>query len=161
LLDTYEAERRPAGQRVTMHTTAQHVLIGPGPEITALRTLFGELLQERAVVQRIADLISGADVRYPDMGAWAPDLRVGKKRLAELTRSGRPLLLDLTSDGRLAGVAAPWRDRVDVVSGSSDDTKATGMLLRPDCYVAWESEAVKPDSAALRAALVRWFGKAG
>ena len=32
------------------------------------------------------------------------------------------------------------------------------MLLRPDCYVAWESESAQPDGAALRAALVRWFG---
>jgi 2-polyprenyl-6-methoxyphenol hydroxylase-like FAD-dependent oxidoreductase len=161
LLDTYEAERRPVGDRVTMQTMAQGVLVGPGREMTALRTLFGELLRDRATVQRIADLISGADIRYPDMGPWAPDLRVGGRRLAELTRTGRPLLLDLTPDGGLAEVAAPWRDRVDVVTGSSDDTKATGMLLRPDCYLAWESDAAQPDSATLRAALVRWFGEPG
>jgi 2-polyprenyl-6-methoxyphenol hydroxylase-like FAD-dependent oxidoreductase len=159
LLDTYGAERRPAAERVTMHTMAQGVLIGPGAEITAMRTLFGEMLRDRSAVQRIADLISGADISYPDIGPWAPDLHVGDSRLADLTRNGRPLLLDLTPDGRLAEVAAPWRDRVDVVTGHSDDTKATGMLLRPDCYVAWESEAVKPDSAALKAALVRWFGE--
>jgi 2-polyprenyl-6-methoxyphenol hydroxylase-like FAD-dependent oxidoreductase len=158
LLDTYEAERRPAGERVTMQTMAQGVLVGPGREITALRTLFGELLRDPATVQRIADVISGADIRYPDMGPWAPDLHVGTERLAELTRTGRPLLLDLTPGGSLAEVAAPWRDRVDVVTGTSDDTKATGMLLRPDCYVAWESEAAQPDGATLRAALVRWFG---
>jgi 2-polyprenyl-6-methoxyphenol hydroxylase-like FAD-dependent oxidoreductase len=158
LLDTYEAERRPAGERVTMQTMAQGVLVGPGREITAMRTLFGELLRDRTTVQRIADLISGADIRYPEMGPWAPDLHVGEQRIAELTRTGRPLLLDLTPDGSLAEVATPWRDRVDVVTGSSHDTKATGMLLRPDCYVAWESEAGQPDSATLRAALVRWFG---
>jgi hypothetical protein len=33
------------------------------------------------------------------------------------------------------------------------------MLLRPDCYLAWESESAQPDSATLRAALVRWFGQ--
>lgn len=158
LLDTYESERRPAGERVNTHTMAQSMLVGPGPEVTALRTLFGEMLRDHATVQRIADLISGADVGYADMGRWAPDLTVNGHRLAELTRGARPLLLDLTGDGSLAGVAAPWRDRVDVVTGHSNDTKATGMLLRPDCYTAWESEAAQPDSAALRAALVRWFG---
>jgi 2-polyprenyl-6-methoxyphenol hydroxylase-like FAD-dependent oxidoreductase len=158
LLDTYESERRPVGVRVTAHTMAQSVLVGPGPEVTALRTLFGELLHDRTTVQRVADLISGADIRYPNMGGWAPDLTVDGQRLAELTRDARPLLLDLTAAGNLAEVAAPWRDRVDVVTGRSNDTKATGMLLRPDCYVAWKSEAAQPDGAALQAALVRWFG---
>ncbi|MEV6963874.1 FAD-dependent monooxygenase [Hamadaea sp. NPDC051192] len=158
LLDTYESERRPAAEKVTTQTTAQGVLVSPGPEITALRTVFGELLREPSVLQRIADLISGADIRYADMGAWAPDLTVDGRCLAELTRQGRPLLLDLTADGHLAAVAVPWRDRVDVVTGTSTDTKATGVLLRPDCYVAWESSDAQPDVAALQAALARWFG---
>jgi 2-polyprenyl-6-methoxyphenol hydroxylase-like FAD-dependent oxidoreductase len=160
LLDTYESERRPVAEKVTMHTMAQGVLVGPGPEITALRTLFGELLQEPGVLQRIADLIAGADVRYADMGGWAPDLTIGGRRLAELTHNARPLLLDLTEDGRLAEAAAPWRDRVDVVTGRSSDTKATGLLIRPDCYVAWESDDAEPDVTGLRAALTRWFGPA-
>jgi len=159
LLDTYESERRQAGVRVTMHTTAQSMLVGPGPEVTALRTLFGEMLQDRAAVQRIADLISGADIRYADTAGWAPDLTVNGQRLADLTRSARPLLLDLTGDSSLAEVAAPWQDRVDVVTGHSNDTKATGILLRPDCYVVWEAEDPDPDAAALRAALTRWFGE--
>ncbi len=159
LLDTYESERRLAGERVTMHTTAQGVLVGPGPEITELRALFGEVLRDRTTIQRIADLISGADTRYANTGGWAPDLTVDGRRLADLTRGARPLLLDLTGTSSLAEVAAPWQDRVEVVTGHSDDTKATGMLLRPDCHVAWESEAPDPDTAALRAALARWFGE--
>ncbi|HKS99054.1 MAG TPA: FAD-dependent oxidoreductase [Rugosimonospora sp.] len=160
LLDTYESERRPAAQRVTMHTLAQGVLVGPGPEVTALRTLFGEMLNDHATLQRIADLISGADIRYPDTGRWAPDLTIDGRRLAELTRAARPLLLDLTPQGSLAATARPWQDRVDVVTGHSHDTKATAILLRPDCYIAWESQATHPDHAALRAALLRWFGPA-
>ena len=70
------------------------------------------------------------------------------------------LLLDLTADAHLAAVAESWRDRVDVVTGASTDTKATGMLLRPDCYVAWESQDAQPDVAVLTAALTRWFGPA-
>jgi hypothetical protein len=153
LLDTYEAERRPAGERVTMHTQAQHVLIGPGAEVTAMRTLFGELLQEPAVVRRIADLIAGADIRYgsspssPLTGGFVPDL-------GELTHSGRPLLVDNT--GTLAEVAAPWRDRVDVVTAPV--AGATAMLVRPDCYVAWASSSSRPDQESLQAALTAWFG---
>jgi 2-polyprenyl-6-methoxyphenol hydroxylase-like FAD-dependent oxidoreductase len=156
LLDSYESERRPAGERVTMHTQAQSVLIGPGPAVTALRTLFGELLENEETLRHVANLISGADIRYDRMGPWAPDLTLhtasGPRRLAELTRSARPLLLDLGDD--LAAEAAPWRDRVDVVTARCDDPAATAMLLRPDCYVAWTPNSPEP----LTAALTRWFG---
>jgi 2-polyprenyl-6-methoxyphenol hydroxylase-like FAD-dependent oxidoreductase len=152
LLDTYESERRPVGQRVTTHTQAQGALIGPGPQVTALRELFGELLDEKVVLNRIARLISGADVRY-DMGDdkseltgfFAPNLR------AE-TRNGRPLLNDPT--GRLADAAQPWQDRVDVIR----DGHQTSMLVRPDGYVAWASEDDSPNARDLNAALTRWFG---
>jgi len=160
LLDTYESERRPAAEKVAMHTMAQGALVGPGADVTALRVLFGDMLHDKATVQRIADLISGADIRYPDMGGWAPDITVDGRRLAEFTRTGRPLLLDLTDDGGLAAIAAPWRDRVDVVTGRGGNTAATGLLLRPDCYVAWESHAARPDTASLEATLARWFGAA-
>jgi 2-polyprenyl-6-methoxyphenol hydroxylase-like FAD-dependent oxidoreductase len=155
LLDTYETERRPAAERVTMQTQAQSALIGPGPEITALRTLFGELLQQPSVLQHIGDLIAGSDIRYamgdepasPLVGRFAPEL-------GPVTRSGRPLLVDNT--GHLAGVAQPWRERVDVVRAPV--TGATALLVRPDCQVAWASDSAEPDVESLRAALERWFG---
>ena len=64
-----------------MQTQAQSALIAPGNEVTALRELFGELLADPRNVQRIADLMSGADIRYHDgphplIGRWAPDLLV-------------------------------------------------------------------------------------
>jgi len=168
LLDSFESERRPVALRVTMQTEAQSVLIGPGPQVTALRTLFGELLEDRGTVQRIADLISGADIRYdvgesaPPAGRWAPDLVLhtgsGPVRLAELTREARPLLIDLTADGGYGAIAAPWRDRVDVVTARSGDAgdAVTAMLVRPDGYVAWVADGDRPDG--LPAALTRWFG---
>ncbi|GAA0362303.1 FAD-dependent monooxygenase [Actinoallomurus spadix] len=171
LLDTYETERRPAAERVVMHTKAQNALISPGSEVTGLRELFAELLRDPANMQRIADLMSGADVRYdmgvrdahPLVGRWAPDLTVrtetGTVRLAEAARSGRPLLLDLTADASL-GRAVP-AGRVDVITGGSHDAPATALLLRPDSHVAWASAAARPDEAeldGLRAAVRRWFG---
>lgn len=71
LLDTYESERHPLGQRVFMQTQAQTALMAPGPDVTALRELFGELLTDTGTVQRLADLLAGSDVRY-DMGRAAP-----------------------------------------------------------------------------------------
>ncbi|WFE26473.1 FAD-dependent monooxygenase [Solwaraspora sp. WMMD791] len=181
LLDTYEAERRPAAQRVTMSTQAQSALIAPGSDVTALRTLVAELLAEAATAAQVAALLAGADLRY-DMGTpggslvgrWAPDLVLfpdtGAVRLAEATRTARPLLLDATgtlATGTLATVTEPWRDRVDVIAGKIDlvtapdgSTPPTALLLRPDCYVAWASSAEDPDPDELRDALTRWFGPA-
>jgi 2-polyprenyl-6-methoxyphenol hydroxylase-like FAD-dependent oxidoreductase len=151
LLDTYESERRPVGERVNMQTQAQSVLMGPGGEITALRTLFGELLQLREAREHIAALIAGADFTYdmgaatgPLVGRWAPDL----PGLPELTRTARPLLLDPT--GELS--AGAWSDRVDRVAFPGLDT---ALLLRPDCYVAWQGISAE----GLDEALTRWFGR--
>ena len=162
LLDSYEAERRPAAQRVTMSTQAQGVLISPGPEVTALRVLFGELLGEGEVRRRVAELLAGTDVRYEEqdesglVGRFAPDLTIQlgarSTRLAELTRSGRPLLLVLSGSDSCAAEAAPWEGRVEVVSASSPGAGIPALLVRPDGYVAWAG------GPGLRDALTRWFG---
>ncbi|GIE28304.1 FAD-dependent oxidoreductase [Actinoplanes italicus] len=162
LLDTYETERRPVAERVVMSTKAQSALIGPGDDITGLRELFAELLGKPEVTGHIAALMSGADTRYPAdpadplAGHYAPDLLVdaghGPTRLAELTRTARPLLLDST--GAYTGTAAPWRDRVDIVTGPIQGTTATALLVRPDCFVAWSAG----DTGTLRASLTHHFG---
>jgi 2-polyprenyl-6-methoxyphenol hydroxylase-like FAD-dependent oxidoreductase len=161
LLDTYEAERAPVGERVVMHTRAQTALIGPGPNVTALRELLTELLANPGNRQHIADLMAGVDIRYPTTsthplaGRWLPDLVLhGGSRVDELLRTGRPLLLDLSGMGE---AATEWADRVDVVEASAD-TDLAAVLVRPDGYVAWASDG-SPDG--LREALTAWFGEPG
>lgn len=92
-------------------------------------------------------------VDHPLVGHLAPELSVtttaGVVRLAELLRTGRPLLLDLAGVGAVAG---GWRDRVDVVSATGPDQPA--LLIRPDGFVAWAGF----DSTGLADALTRWFG---
>jgi len=143
-----------------MQTQAQSALLSPGSKVTALRTLFGELLEPVAGRQHIVDTMSGNDIRYfagdhPLVGALVPELTVtttsGVVRLAELRRTGRPLLLDLAGVG---SVADGWRDRVDVVSGTSGGLPA--LLIRPDGFVAWAGSS----SDGLAEALERWFGSA-
>ncbi|TLP62403.1 FAD-dependent monooxygenase [Microbispora triticiradicis] len=175
LLDTYETERRPAAERVVMHTQAQSALIAPGPEVTALRVLFTELLRDERTIKHIADMMSGADIRYdlggdhPLAGRPAPDLTLetetGPVRLAELTRAARPLLLNLTPDAApaaaLDGALEGWRDRVDLVTGKADRDAPAVLLVRPDCYVAWASDSPRlgeKERDALRAALTAAFG---
>ena len=94
LLATYEAERRPAAERVIMHSRAQLALVRPGPEVTALRELFAELLAEPATVRRLIDLVSGAENRYvtgpdphPLAGHWVPDFAVANATAPGESRS--------------------------------------------------------------------------
>jgi 2-polyprenyl-6-methoxyphenol hydroxylase-like FAD-dependent oxidoreductase len=163
LLDTYQSERYPVGERVMMHSMSQTALFGPGPEITALRRLFNELLQLPSVAEHMAHLLAGSDVRYdvgsdhPLAGRLTPELILDDgRRVAELLHSGRPVLLDLC--GRVGEAATGWTDRVDVVVGRTD-LVACAMLIRPDGYVAWAADTFgQDDRACLRAALQRWLG---
>ncbi len=170
LLDTYEAERRPAAERVILHSRAQLALLRPGREVTALRELFSELLEQPGPLGHFGDLLSGADIRYPArsdehalVGRWVPDFAVanasGTRRIAELARDGRPLLIDLTERAVVAAAAADIADRVIVAAGRPiGDVPATALLVRPDGYVAWASSMPTPDAQELRGALTRWFG---
>jgi 2-polyprenyl-6-methoxyphenol hydroxylase-like FAD-dependent oxidoreductase len=161
LLDTYGSERQPVGERVVMHTRAQMALLSPGDNVTALRELFGELLADVDNTRRVVELMSGAEIRYgadphPLVGRWMPDLplRGPVSRVAELFRTARPVLLDLTGSPDLRAAAEPWTDRVDVVSASCDAPPADAVLIRPDGYVAWAG------GADPRPALATWFGAA-
>ncbi|MFG6191636.1 FAD-dependent oxidoreductase [Nonomuraea sp. JJY05] len=173
LLNSYETERWPAARRMILNAQAQSALIAPGGDVTALRELFTELLRDRSTVQRLAELVAGADVRYdmgeaaahPLIGRFAPDMELhtpaGPVRLAELTRTARPLLIDLTEEASLAKTPALRHDQVDIVTARSQTSALTALLLRPDCRVAWASASPHPDPTEmeeLRAALQRWFG---
>jgi 2-polyprenyl-6-methoxyphenol hydroxylase-like FAD-dependent oxidoreductase len=164
LLDTYHDERFPVGERVMMQSLSQTALFRPGPEIAALRTLFAELLQLPGVGAHMAHLLAGSDVCYdtgdghPLSGRLVPDLTLDDgRRVAELLRGGRSVLVDLS--GQVGDAAGDWADRVDVVVGRSDDTDACGVLIRPDGYVAWAADSFEADDGdGLRASLRRWVG---
>lgn len=165
LLDTYESERRPLGQRVFMQTQAQTALMAPGSDVTALRDLFAEMLTDTGTVQRIADLLAGADVRYetdpadPDgpTGWFAPSAQLTladgtRSRVPELLHGARPVLID--NDGDLRDAAAPWTDRVEYVE-LARGSELPSMLIRPDGFVAWS----QTDPTDVRTALTTWFGE--
>ncbi len=165
LLDTYESERQPLGQRVMMHSMAQTALISPGPHVAALRELFAELTAFPQVSAHITELLAGSDVRYDvgddhRMSGWhVPVLRFDDgRRVAELLHGGRALLLDL-ADGAAAAVACRWADRVDTVTAAMPEPPAAAMLIRPDGYIAWATDDFDAGGRpALEAALSRWFG---
>ena len=142
LLATYEAERRPAAERVIMHSRAQLALVRPGPEVTALRELFSELVTEPSIVRRLVDLVSGRKIGTSGPGcpsasacrALGARFAVANgeetRRIAELARD-RAAAACRSHRGRSGGGGGGRRlaDRLAVAVGRPvGDVAATALL---------------------------------
>jgi 3-(3-hydroxy-phenyl)propionate hydroxylase len=174
LLDTYHAERHPAGARAIRHTMAQTALQRGDDRTMALVDVLSEVIEMDGPRRLLAGIVSGLDIHYdlgvghPLLGRRMPDLDLvtaeGARRVYELLHSARPVLLNLTRPGRfdLSG----WSGRVDRVDGSTRDRwelpvlgtvpAPEAVLIRPDGYVAWVADA---NDDGLDDALTRWFGR--
>ncbi|MFF0260369.1 FAD-dependent monooxygenase [Streptomyces microflavus] len=174
LLDTYHAERHPVGKRLLMNTQAQGLLFLSGAEVQPLRDVLHELIRYPEVSKHFAAMVGGLDIHYELDGGAHPLLGLRLPRIplegpgqptssTEALRRGRGVLLDLADNAELRRRAAPWVDRVDLITatvpgptaGCLGDTSA--LLLRPDGHVAW---AAPGSFADLPMALDRWFGPA-
>jgi bifunctional hydroxylase/dehydrase len=174
LLDTYHSERHPVGARLLTNTRAQGMLYLSGSEVEPLRTVFAELMQYPEVGRHLAGMVSGFSITYdvgesghPLLGRRIPDEKLvaaqGNTSTFELLHKARGVLLDLTDSAALRAAAAPWSDRVDVVTVTphelSDDSPllhTAAALIRPDGYVAWAAYDTDQDPST---ALSRWFGQ--
>ncbi|MFC8519225.1 FAD-dependent oxidoreductase [Streptomyces sp. NPDC057257] len=135
--------------------------VGSGERGSGLRAGLGGLGSLRAAA-------GGSGVR---VGRRVADLTVPRPggapvRLYELMRDGRFVLLDLTVDGRGAGVAEAWGSRVCpvVVAGPVRELAGVaGVLVRPDGYAAWVDGEGDPAGfeGRVREALLRWCGAEG
>ncbi|MER6841910.1 rifampin monooxygenase [Streptomyces platensis] len=156
LLDSYHAERHPVGAAVLDNTRAQITLLGTDPGATALRELFGKLMDFEEVNRYVTEMITAVGVRYDFgeghdlLGRRMRDAALKRGRLYELMHDGRGLLLDQT--GRLS--VTGWADRVDHVVDTSEELDVPAVLLRPDGHVAWAGE----DQQELLSRLPKWFG---
>jgi len=156
LLDSYHAERHPVGAAVLDNTRAQITLLGTDPGATALRELFGKLMDFEEVNRYVTEMITAVGVRYDFgeghdlLGRRMRDVALKRGRLYELMHDGRGLLLDQT--GRLS--VTGWADRVDHVIDISEELDVPAVLLRPDGHVAWAGD----DQQELLSQLPKWFG---
>ncbi|WP_438487306.1 FAD-dependent oxidoreductase [Streptomyces sp. S186] len=172
LLDSYQDERHPVGKLVLRSSGAilRVALVRSAPG-RALRGLIGRLLTRvRPLARRAIGQVSGIDLAYPAgpgahrlAGRRAPDIRLaGGGRLYELLRKGRFVLItpedelppELPEGSR--PVAAPDR----VVTASWASGRRTALLVRPDGYIAWATDATVPAerAEALRTAVTHWTG---
>ncbi|WP_405409067.1 monooxygenase [Streptomyces decoyicus] len=186
LLDSYHAERHPAGQAVTENTEVQTLLA----ELTllpsyqrpaaALRKLMAGLLGIEEVNRRLAGLVSALDTGYPpaaDAGAHPltgrrmPDIALtaagsAAVRVYELLPHGRFVLLDLAGDDEMKrAVETGWGPRVAAFTVTGHDTRTDldgvrEILVRPDGHVAWATctTAVQARRAERARALAGWAG---
>lgn len=173
LLDTYHSERHPVGARILANTLAQRILYVGGDEITPLRDVVAELMEDEAVQRHLVGMVTGLDIRHdvgpaddggnPLVGRRMIDRELvvgGRKTSAfELLHPGRGVLLDLNDDAELRGIAFGWADRVDTVTVDRPEcgSPMDGILARPDGYVAWATFGGS-GSKGLADALGRWFG---
>lgn len=175
LLDTYHAERHPAGERALKYTMAQSLFQKSDARQEALRDLLGEVLRVDGAGAPIAALITGLDVAYdvgpghPLLGRRMPDLDIttgaGPARVYGLLHRGRPVLLEFGGPGLEPGA---WAGYVQHVRATYDGAwqlpvlgavaAPTAVLVRPDGYVAWVGEG---SADGLAEALGTWFGKFG
>jgi 2-polyprenyl-6-methoxyphenol hydroxylase-like FAD-dependent oxidoreductase len=165
LLDTYTSERHPIGAWVLDWTRAQVAVMRGDADSRALRGVVSDFLGTRDGATYYVKRVSGLQQRYdlgdghPLVGATMPNLRLDDgTRLADHTHEGRALLVDLTGDDQLAALAKPYAGRLELVRGSSDGAGVSGLLVRPDGFVAWASADGASDPAGLEAALTRWLG---
>lgn len=169
LLDSYQAERHPAGRTALRFTDLMmRLAVAPAP-IRMLRSLLAPtIMNQHRVSEAIRRTMSGLGIAYkvpagtaesPGAGERVPDLPLTvdgvKTRLYELMRGAGFFLVDTVGAAETA--AAPWRDQVTLfeVRGALVDS-ATTLLIRPDGYLAWTGK--RPSAAEIRAVLTQWCG---
>jgi FAD binding domain len=175
LLDGYEAERRPVGERVLEDVRAQMALVmAAGADGVALRSRFEALLSEHSAVHlQYALRLSGLSVRYPQpgnddgdarLGARVPDLLLELPGPAEdgsgADAAAGTRLYDLLSEiGAARFVRLSVSDGAEAVAGSGDGQDepdqqvvniAARSILGPDWALraGWgraETVLIRPD----------------
>ncbi|MBT2567181.1 FAD-dependent monooxygenase [Arthrobacter sp. ISL-85] len=175
LLDTYHAERHPAGERALKYTMAQSLFQKADPRQEALRDLLAEVLRADGAGAPIAGLITGLDVAYdpgpgrPLLGRRMPDLDIsaasGPVRVYQLLHQARPLLLEFGGPRLEVGASAGYVQHVRATYDGAWQLPVLGavappmaVLVRPDGYVAWVGEG---SANGLAEALAKWFGNGG
>jgi bifunctional hydroxylase/dehydrase len=180
LLDTYHTERHPVGAWVLANTLAQRTLYLGGDEIEPMREVFTELVEYEEVRRRLVAMVAGFDIRYdvgpgdhPLLGRRLPNAELnggngkpGKSFAFDRLHGAHGVLFDLAGNAGLRAAAAPWAQRVDVVTATAHTAGAGtaldgagAVLVRPDGYVAWVGSG-SAGADGLPDALTRWFGPA-
>jgi 2-polyprenyl-6-methoxyphenol hydroxylase-like FAD-dependent oxidoreductase len=166
LLDTYTTERHPIGEWVLNWTRAQVSIIRPDPHARAMAAIVRDLIATADGTNYFVEKISGISMRYELggehalIGRSAPDFAFDDgKRLGEWLQDGRGVLVNF-SDNDLSGLCNGRENRLRYLHAHASDEKGlTAVVVRPDGFVGWATDA-RPEVAAVAPAVERWFGAA-
>ncbi len=166
LLDSYTAERHPVGARVLDWTRAQVALMRPDRQSRALQAIVRDLIDTRDGATYFAERVWGVTLRlelgdgHPLVGRSCPDFELEDgTRLGTLLRAGRGLLLDFGGRASLRALDDRWGDQVRYVATDARNRLGLcALLVRPDGFVAWASDAAPRPEEVTRAA-ARWFAR--
>ncbi|MGW7276607.1 FAD-dependent monooxygenase [Streptomyces sp. NPDC054864] len=177
LLDSYDAERRPAAARLLAQIRTQADLMRPGrtpDSLAELAALMGpdDDSGTEAVLSRIGLVVSGQDTVLPSRSArpcaWEGQFLTnrelstdeGPTDVISLLRDGRMLLLRFGSpdSGFTSAVPQALRHVLRQVHAAPvAGWPRAALLLRPDGYVAWGTDT----AADLDGPLARWLEPGG
>jgi len=165
LLDSYASERQPVAVQVLDWSRAQVALMRPSRSSRALEAILRDLIDTRDGATYFAERVWGVSLRYelggshPLVGRSAPDFALADgRKMAELLRQGQGLLLDFDARAPLQALAQRWHQRMAyVASDAKERLGLSTLLVRPDGFVAWASDAA-PDLDELTQAAARCFG---
>ena len=160
------SERHPVGAQVLDWSRAQVALMRPSPSSRALEAIIRDLIDTRDGATYFAERVWGVSLRYdlggrhPLVGRSAPDFElVDGRKLGELLRNGKGLLLDFDARAPLQALASRWSGRITyVASDAKDRLGLSAVLVRPDGFVAWAADA-EPNLEEAAQAAARWFGE--
>jgi 2-polyprenyl-6-methoxyphenol hydroxylase-like FAD-dependent oxidoreductase len=166
LLDSYFAERHPAGARVLDWSRAQVAIMRPSRSSRALEAIIRDLIGTREGATYFAERVWGVSLRYdlgdrhPVVGCSVPDFELADgRKIGEFFRAGKGLLLDFNPAASLEALVRHWSGRITyVTSDAKDRLGLSALLMRPDGFVAWASEGA-PNLEEVAQAASRWFGE--
>jgi hypothetical protein len=136
----------------------------PDPRTRALTAIVRDLIGTRDGATYFAERVWNVSLHYdlgsdhPLVGRSAPDFALEDgRRLGALLRDGNGVLLDFDRHPSLRALDGRWGDRVRYVASDAEDRLGlSALLVRPDGFVAWASDAT-PDVEAVTRAAERWF----
>ncbi len=168
LLDSYNAERHPLGEKVLDWSRAQIAIMGPNPQARALHAIFRDLMNMRDgatyfLRERCGGIFTHYDLggEHPLTGHSVPNFEFEDgDRMAGFMHDGQGILLDFDGNASPSKLwQSEYADRMKYVSGrAKDQLGLSAVLIRPDGIVAWASDG-QPDEQSLRQAVVLWFDR--
>jgi 2-polyprenyl-6-methoxyphenol hydroxylase-like FAD-dependent oxidoreductase len=162
LLDTYEQERQPIGEKVLEWSRAQVEIMKPTPESKALYQIMKDLINTNDGATYVAGRVWGIGTSYnlgenPLEGQSTPNFQLEEKTIGEHLRSGEAILLDFNQNEERKSLAEKYGVKY-LPTKTKNNLNIEATLIRPDGIISWlHSISDSPNNEKLKASLSKYF----